>query len=107
MVSPLTSPPSHMLTAASQTEDFLVSEEKHQPWAMGGRPTKFYYPPMTPYIQTHAQRTPTVHLMLLLLQSHNVHPETFSTSSKLIEINSELSKNVPLTFKVLKSVRNY
>ena len=99
MVSPLTSPPSHMLTAASQTEDFLVSEEKHQPWAMGGRPTKFYYPPMTSCIQTYAQRIPTVqHLMLYLLQTHTSHPDTLSPRSTFIEISLKSIRNFPKTF---------
>ena len=52
---------------------------------------------MTSYMQTYAQRTAVVqHLMLYLLQITKFIPETFSTSSKLIEIISELSKKVPL-----------
>ena len=85
-----------------------LSHHRGETPTTGVKPTKLYYPPMTSYIQTYAQRTPTVqHLMLYLLQITKFIPETFSSSSKLIEINSELSKNVPLTFKFLKSFRNY
>ena len=106
VVYPLRLPPSHLLTVASPTEDFLIIEEKHHPWSK--KPTKLHYPPMTSYTQTYAQRAPMVqHLMLYLLQITKFIPETFSTSSKLIQIISEVSTNVPLTFEFLTSFRNY
>ena len=88
----------------SITNGWLSHHRKETP-TMVVKPTKIYYPPLIFYMRTYAHRNPTVqNLTVYSLQSHNVHPKTFSNSSKLIEINSALSKNISELFRNIRNV---